>query len=34
MVQWMSSGGAGSMDEVLLGQTKLLRDQMNTKKEN
>src|SRR6185295_18233072 len=31
MVQWISSGGAGSMDEVLLGQTELLRGQMNTK---
>jgi DNA replication protein DnaC len=32
MVQWMSSGGAGSMDEVLIGQTELLRSQMKTKK--
>jgi hypothetical protein len=32
MVQWMSSGGSGSMDEVLLGQTELLRSQMSTKK--
>ena len=31
MVQWISSGGSGSMDEVLLAQTKLLRSQMNTK---
>ena len=32
MVQWMSSGGAGPMDEVLIGQAELLRNQMNTKK--
>lgn len=32
MVQWMSSGGSGLMDEVLLGQTELLRGQMSTKK--
>lgn len=32
MVQWMSSGGSGSMDEVILDQTELLRGQMNTKK--
>jgi AAA+ superfamily predicted ATPase len=32
MVQWMSSGGSASMDEVLLGQTELLRGQMNTRK--
>jgi AAA+ superfamily predicted ATPase len=32
MVQWMSSGGAGSMDEVLIGQAELLRSQMKTKK--
>ena len=32
MVQWMSSGGAGPMDEVLIGQVELLRNQMNTKK--
>jgi hypothetical protein len=32
MVQWMSSGGAGSMDEVLIGQTELLRSQMKTMK--
>jgi AAA+ superfamily predicted ATPase len=31
MIQWLTSGGSGSMDEVLLGQTKLLRDQMKTK---
>jgi len=31
MVQWISSGGSGSMDEVLRAQTKLLRSQMNTK---
>ena len=29
MVQWLSSGGSGSMDEVLLGQTALLRKQMS-----
>ena len=29
MVQWLSSGGAGSMDGVLLGQTELLRKQMS-----
>jgi SpoVK/Ycf46/Vps4 family AAA+-type ATPase len=28
MVQWISSGGSGSMDEVILAQTKLLRSQM------
>ena len=27
-VQWMSAGGKGSMDEVILSQTKLLRGQM------
>jgi SpoVK/Ycf46/Vps4 family AAA+-type ATPase len=32
MVQWLSSGGVRLMDEVLQGQTKALRDQMNTKK--
>ena len=32
MVQWMSSGGNGSMDEVIIAQTALLREQMNTKK--
>jgi len=31
MIQWLSSGGSRSMDEVLLGHTRLLRDQMNTK---
>lgn len=31
MVQWVSSGSAGSMDKVLLGQTELLRAQMSTK---
>lgn len=30
MVQWMSLGGAGSMDEVILGQAALLREQMNS----
>ena len=29
MVQWLSSGGGGSMDGVLLGQTELLRKQMS-----
>ena len=29
MVQWLSSGGAGPMDEVLIGQTALLRKQMS-----
>ena len=29
MVQWLSSGGAVPMDEVLIGQTELLRSQMN-----
>ncbi len=32
MVQWMSCGGKGSMDEVIITQTALLREQMNTKK--
>jgi hypothetical protein len=32
MVQWMSSGGSGSMDEVLIGQAELLRSQMKTMK--
>jgi len=31
MVQWISSGGSGSMDEVILGQTELLRRQMSQK---
>jgi hypothetical protein len=31
MVQWISAGGFGAMDEVLLAQTRLLRSQMNTK---
>ena len=31
MVQWVSSGGSGSMDEVILGQTELLRKQMSQK---
>lgn len=31
MVQWVSSGGSGSMDEVILGQTELLRKQMSHK---
>jgi DNA replication protein DnaC len=29
MVQWVSSGGEGSMDKVILAQTELLRSQMN-----
>jgi DNA replication protein DnaC len=29
MVQWLSSGGAARMDEVLIGQTALLRQQMS-----
>ena len=32
MVQWMSSGGNGSMDDVILAQTDLLREQMKSKK--
>jgi SpoVK/Ycf46/Vps4 family AAA+-type ATPase len=28
MVQWMSAGGSGSMDEVILAQAALLREQM------
>jgi AAA+ superfamily predicted ATPase len=32
MVQWISSGGTGSMDEVILAQTELLRKQMSHKK--
>ncbi len=32
MVQWMSSGGNGSMDDVIIAQTELLRSQMNSKK--
>ena len=31
MIQWLSSGSAGSMDDVLQGQTKLLREQMSSK---
>jgi ATPase family protein associated with various cellular activities (AAA) len=31
MVQWISSGGSGPMDEVLIGQTELLRKQMSHK---
>lgn len=31
MIQWLSSGGSRSMDEVILGQTELLRGQMSTK---
>jgi len=30
MVQWVSSGGSGSMDEVILAQVDLLRSQMNS----
>jgi SpoVK/Ycf46/Vps4 family AAA+-type ATPase len=32
MVQWMSSGGNGSMDEVIIAQTELLRAPMKSKK--
>src|SRR5687768_13392861 len=32
MVQWMSAGGSGSMDDVMLAQLELLRSQMNVKK--
>ena len=32
MVQWMSSGGDGSMDDVIIEQTELLRSQMKNKK--
>ena len=32
MVQWMSSGGNGSMDDVIITQTELLRSQMKSKK--
>lgn len=32
MVQWMSSGGNGSMDDVIIAQTELLRAQMNSRK--
>jgi AAA+ superfamily predicted ATPase len=32
MVQWMSSGGDGSMDDVIIAQTELLRTQMKSKK--
>ena len=31
-VEWMSSGGNGSMDDVIITQTELLRAQMKTKK--
>ena len=31
MVQWMSAGSAGAMDEVILAQARLLRGQMNLK---
>lgn len=31
MAQWMSAGGSGSMDEVILAQVALLRGQMNLK---
>jgi DNA replication protein DnaC len=34
MVQWVSSGGNGPMDDVILTQTGLLRSQMNSKKES
>jgi len=32
MVQWITSGGNGSMDEVIFAQTELLRAQMKNKK--
>jgi AAA+ superfamily predicted ATPase len=32
MVQWMSSGGNGSMDDVIIAQVELLRSQMKSKK--
>ena len=32
MVEWMSSGGNGSMDDVIIAQTELLRGQMKNKK--
>ena len=32
MVQWISSGGNGSMDDVIIAQTELLRSQMKSKK--
>ena len=32
MVQWLSTGGSGSMDEVVLTQAELLRSQMSHKK--
>lgn len=32
MVQWMSSGGSGSMDDVIMAQTELLRRQMKRRK--
>jgi SpoVK/Ycf46/Vps4 family AAA+-type ATPase len=32
MVEWMSSGGNGSMDDVIIAQTGLLRGQMKNKK--
>ena len=32
MVQWMSSGGNGSMDDVIVEQTELLRAQMKSRK--
>ena len=32
MVQWMSAGGSGSMDDVILAQAALLREQMATKR--
>lgn len=34
MVQWMSAGGNGSMDEVMLEQAELLRKQLKLKKRN
>ena len=34
MVQWISSGGTGRMDEVVLSQTRLLRSQMKSKSQS
>ena len=33
MIQWISSDGKVSLDDVVLAQAELLRSQMNTKKE-
>jgi AAA+ superfamily predicted ATPase len=34
MVQWLSSGGSGRMDDIILSQANLLRGQMNSKQES